>query len=285
VSPAVAIAVFALRESVRRRVFIVVLALTVGFLVLYALGAKFAFDEVEQLGPFAGSVLEERTVTGSTVFGLAMFGTLFLGAVLAVFLTIGMVRGDAETGLLQPLVVRPVGRSTMLVARFTAAASASAAYVLLVYIVALVLTRALGDWTPDHVLLPGVALAFAVVIIAAISALTSTFLSSSAQGITVFMVFGGGLVAGLLGQIGNALNSPRLERISELTSWALPFEALYQHGLFLLTSDTLGITRVAVELGPFGGAHEAGSGLWLWGFAFTALVLAGAAAAFRRRDL
>ena len=52
-----------------------------------------------------------------------MFATLFLGAVLAVFLTLGVVRGDAERGLLQPLVVRPVGRTTLLVARFLAAAA------------------------------------------------------------------------------------------------------------------------------------------------------------------
>ena len=39
-----------------------------------------------------------------------MFATLFLGAVLAVFLTLGAVRGDAERGLLQPLLVRPLGR-------------------------------------------------------------------------------------------------------------------------------------------------------------------------------
>ena len=56
-----------------------------------------------------------------------MFGTLFLGAVLAVFLTLGVVRGDAERGLLQPLVVRPLGRATLLLARFLAAAGASRA--------------------------------------------------------------------------------------------------------------------------------------------------------------
>ena len=47
-----------------------------------------------------------------------MFGTLFLGTVLAIFLTHGAVRGDAESGLLQPLVVRPLGRATFLLARF-----------------------------------------------------------------------------------------------------------------------------------------------------------------------
>ena len=39
-----------------------------------------------------------------TILGLAMFATLFLGTILAVFLTLGAVRGDAERGLLQPLL-------------------------------------------------------------------------------------------------------------------------------------------------------------------------------------
>ena len=102
-----------------------------------------------------------------------MFATLFLGAVLAVFMTVGVVRGDAETGLLQPLVVRPLGRGTMLVARWAGAAVAAAAYVVIVYAACLALTAAFGDWSPDHVILPGATLAGAVVIIAALSTLAS----------------------------------------------------------------------------------------------------------------
>ena len=49
-------------------------------------------------------------MAGATLLGLAMFATLFLGTILAVFLTLGAVRGDAERGLLQPLLVRPVAR-------------------------------------------------------------------------------------------------------------------------------------------------------------------------------
>ena len=98
---------YTLRESLRRRVFLVVLVLTMAFLGLYALGTRQAFKDVED---FAGGVtagLDATTLAGATLFGLSMFGTLFLGAVLAIFLTLGVVRGDAERGLLQPLVVRP----------------------------------------------------------------------------------------------------------------------------------------------------------------------------------
>jgi ABC-2 type transport system permease protein len=283
--PARAVVAFALVESVRRRVFAIVVALTLVFLGLYALGVNFAFDQIESRSLVGSALLDERTLAGSTLFGLAMFATLFLGAVLAVFLTIGVVRGDAESGLLQPLVVRPLGRGAMLVARWAGAALAAGAYALVVYAISLALTVGLGDWTPDHVVVPGLALAFAVVIVAALSALASVFMSSTAQGIAVFMVFGAGLVAGLLGQVGDALDSRTLERIADVASYAVPFEALYQHGLFLLTSDQAGLTGVLVQLGPFGGASEAGPGLFVFALAYTAGVIAVAVAAFARADL
>lgn len=280
-----AIVGYAFAESLRRRVFSVVLVLTLLFLLLYGLGAKFAFDEIEGIGLAGGALIDERTLTGSTIFGLAMFAILFLGAVLAVFLTIGVVRGDAESGLLQPLVVRPVGRGAMLAARYAGAAAAAAAYSLAVYAIALLITRAVGDWTPDHVVLPGLALALAVAIVAALSVLASALMSSTAQGIAVFMAFGAGLVAGLLGQIGDALGSPTLERISDVATYALPFEALYQSGLHLLTSETIGLTGVVVQLGPFGGAQEGGVGLVAWSVLYTAAVIAVAGRVFSRRDL
>ncbi len=54
-SGALVIAGYALQEAVRRRVFVVVLVLTLAFLALYALGTKVAFDEVEAFGDPAPS--------------------------------------------------------------------------------------------------------------------------------------------------------------------------------------------------------------------------------------
>jgi ABC-type transport system involved in multi-copper enzyme maturation permease subunit len=266
-------------------VFLVVAVLTAGFLLLYGIGVKIAFDKVDSEAVVGSNLVDDQTLVGSTVFGLAMFATLFLGAVLAVFLTIGVVRGDAETGLLQPLVVRPVGRATMLIARWAGAATAAAAYTLAVYAIGLALTVGLGDWTPDHIVAPGLLLASSSIVIAAISVLASVFMASTAQGIAVFMIFGAGLVAGLLGQIADAIESATLDHVATAISYALPFEALYQQGLYLLTSATTGLTGTIVQLGPFGGGQQAGVGLGLWTLAFTAGIVAVAVAGFRRRDL
>ena len=276
---------YAVAESLRRRVVAVVGLLTVLFLGLYGLGANFAFDEVESEVISGQAPLDEVALVGGTIFGLAMFAVLFLGSVLAIFLTNGVVRGDAEAGLLQPLVVRPVGRGTLLIARWGGAAVATTVYVLLVYAAALGITVSAGDWQPGAWLLPGLALALAVAVVAGISILISVYLAASAQGIAVFMIFGAGLVGGLLGQIGNALGSERLEQIADVVTTALPFEALYQAGLHLIASDEAGLTQTVIQLGPFGGADEAGPELALFTFVYLAALLALAVRAFKRRDL
>ena len=281
---ALIIARFSLRESLRRRVFVVIGLLTLVFLSLYGLATWQAFEAADEFGPQEAGV-EADIVIGATLAGLAMFAILFLGAILAVFLTLGAVRGDAERGLLQPLLVRPLPRRTLLLGRWLGATSVCAPYVVLVALASFALTSALGDWWPDRTVAPLLSLALGVAIIAALSLAGSIVLSSTANGIAVFMLFGAGLTAGLLGQIGEGINSDSLQTVSSIATWTLPFEALYQAGLADLTADTVGFTRLAINLGPFGGAQSAGADLWLFSLAYLVAVGVAAVVAFNRRDL
>ena len=167
-SDALAIAGHALREAVRRRVLLVVALLTAVFLGLFALAAFEAFASLEESSEGGFIPIDERALAGGTLIGLAMFVTLFLGVVLAVFLTLGAVRGDAERGLLQPLVVRPVGRTTLLIGRFLAACAVCVPYVVIVFLIAALITRAAGDFTPASHVVPAAGLALGVVTVVAV---------------------------------------------------------------------------------------------------------------------
>jgi ABC-type transport system involved in multi-copper enzyme maturation permease subunit len=278
-----AIVGYGFQEAVRRKVFAVVLALTVLFLGLYWLGNHYVFGELRQIIPPEG--VDTRTFAASFLFGLAMFGTLFLGVVLAVFLTLGAVRGDAERGLLQPLVVRPLGRPAFLAARWLGSALVCIPYVLAVYFAAMLITHETGHWWPDSIVVPGVELAAGVVLVAAISLLGSVFFSGTANGIAVFMVFGCGLVSGLLSSIGHALPSQTLIHAAKVAAWILPFEALYEDALHAITKDTTGLTGFLLRLGPFGGAEAGGASLRLWTLGYFAVVAVVALLVFARRDL
>ena len=65
------------------------------------------------------------------------------------------MRGDAERGLLQPLVVRPVGRTSLLLGRFAGAAAVCALYVAPSTAAAVLITGVAGDWWPDEPVGPG----------------------------------------------------------------------------------------------------------------------------------
>lgn len=277
------VARYTLQESIRRRVFVVVLILSIGFLGLYWWATNAAFDQILQ--HTQDSPVRARELAGGLLLGLAMFAVLFLGTVLAVFLTLNAIRGDAERGLLQQILVRPVTRGSVLVGRFVAALAVCGGYVCAMFVLSALIVRSAGGWSPDHWIGPMLGLAGAMAVIIAIALVGSVFLSGTANGIAVFMVFGAGLVAGLLGQIGRAIQSQTLTDLSSWTTRILPFEALYQDGLHQLTSEFTGIEQVVVELGPLGGAVHAGAWLWPWTAVYVVGLLALAAAAFRRRDL
>jgi ABC-type transport system involved in multi-copper enzyme maturation permease subunit len=276
---------YGFREAVRRKMFTVVVLLTAAFLVLFWFAVRYVFGRLSAIQPPGDVHVDARTFAGAFLLGLAMFATLFLGVVLAVFLTLGVISGDAERGLLQPLVVRPVGRATLLLSRFLGAAVVCIVYVLAVYGIALALIYGYGHWTPPFLLAPGLELAGGVVIAIALSILGSVFLSSTANGIAVLMLFGAGLTAGLLGSIGHALSSPTIEHASRDVAWALPFEALYQDGLRIISSNASGVTGFLLQLGPFGGAFVHGWGIRVWSLGYLCIALALAVFLFRRRDL
>jgi ABC-type transport system involved in multi-copper enzyme maturation permease subunit len=275
---------WAVREAVRRRVFLVVGILTLGYLALFFLGTRVAFRSLGDDGA-NGVPVDTHDLAGATLTGLAMFAVLFLGSVLAVFLGVAAFRGDAESGLLQPIVTRPVGRGVVVLSRAAAAAVVSGAYVAVVFALSLLVVRVNGSWSPASPVGPGARLVAAVVVVSALCVLGSTVLSTVANGIATFMVFGAGLFAGLMGQVARGIGSTTLQHVATGVSWGLPFEALYQDGLAALGSQQNGLTRTLVQLGPFGGGAPASVWLWAYLLGYLALVLGGAVAVARRRDL
>jgi ABC-type transport system involved in multi-copper enzyme maturation permease subunit len=280
---ALIIARHVLQESVRRRVFAVVLALTLLFIALFTVATIEAFRATAPFG--GGGQVNPHQITAVTLLGLGVFASLFLATVLAVFLTLGAVRGDAERGLLQPLVVRPVGRREFLLGRFIGAGAVCIAYIVVLYAAVVLIVHQVGGRWPAHVVGPALALAGAIAILVAMSLLGSIFLSATANGIAMFMLYGAGLVSGLLATIGATLGARTVQEIAHAMSIALPFEALYQAALHALGSNQTGLAKVLVNLGPFGSSHAGSVALYLWAALYMVMLATLATLGFARRDL
>lgn len=277
-----------LREHARRRTAHVALVLGALFVLLYTVGMHFIWAEVtEELRSGqrgASEAAEERQLVPATLFGLAMFGTWFLSAVAATFLAAGGIRGDAERGVLQHVLVRPVARHTVLVARLAAAALLAVVFLAAVLGCCALATRIVTEWAPSNMLQALLLLALGTTAITSVAAAFSVRLHGAAAGIATLMLFGAGLLGGLLEQLGTGIGVTSVRRSGEWISTALPFEAMYQAALHEITSDLAGVAGIVVRLGPFGGARDASAGLVLWAIMWTVAIVAVAAWRLRQRD-
>jgi hypothetical protein len=277
-----------IRDAIRRRLFLVIGLLSAAFLVLYATGLHFIWAEAneEGFGPQgADDGLDPRIIVASTITGLAMFATHFLGAVVATFLVLSAVRGDAELGTLQQVLVRPLSRATYLVGRFLAGALVTAAYVGVMVLACMLITRGITGWWPDAAWLAVLRMMCGSIGLVAVALTGSVFLGSAANGVATFMVFGLALLGGLLDQLGEGINSPATREVGNWVLRVVPFEAMYHWALDALTQDTVGIERLVVNLGPFGGARSYGWDLVLGVGVFCAVLIAFGSWRLRRLDL
>lgn len=277
----------ALREHLRRRTALVALVLGAVFVLLYALGTNFVWDDVTReirTGRTDRPVDEVKNLVPATLFGLAMFATWFLSAVAATFLAAGGIRGEAERGVLQHVLVRPVARHTVLLARLAAAAILAVAFLVAVLACCALATRLITGWFPSNFAAALLLLALGTTAITAVATAISVRLHGAAAGIATLMLFGTGLIGGLLEQLGTGIKVASVRKSGEWLSTALPFESMYQAALHEITADLPGLSGVVVRLGPFGGAREATATLILWAAAWTAAIVALAAWRLRRTD-
>jgi hypothetical protein len=274
-----------IRDAVRRRLFLVVGILSVSFLILYATGLHFIWREADEAGPPGKDGLDPRIIVAATIMGLSIFATHFLGAVVGTFLVLGAVKGDAELGTLQQVLVRPLARTTYLVGRFLAGSAVTMLYVGGMVVACMLITRGITDWWPDAPWLATLRMMVSSVGLVAVALTGSVLLGSAANGVATFMVFGLALLGGLLEQIGEGINSHATREVGHWVLRVLPFEAMYHWALDALTQDTFGVERLIVNLGPFGGARSYGLDL-VFGVAAFCVVLVGLGAwRLRRLDL
>jgi hypothetical protein len=178
-----------------------------------------------------------------------------------------------------------LGRLNYLGGKYVGAVSIAVLYGMFLYLSSIAITEVMGDWHPDRPVVTGLYLAGGIAVVTLLSLIGSILMSTVANGIAVFMLYGAGLLAGLLEQIGGAINSPDLERLGTIAAWVLPFEALYQAGLATLTAETSGLTGFVVRLGPLGGAHPGGADLVFYSLAYVAVIGGLGCLMFSRKDL
>lgn len=277
------IASLTFREAARRKILLAALLLGILFLVVYALGFHF-FSKNFEADPNAMGLLQLNEMRNFMLMA-GMYVVNFLTVMMTVLTSVDTLSGEIDSGTIHTLVSKPIRRWEIVAGKFLGFAGMLTLYLVLMGggVMGFVFLRsgysAPGPW-------PALALMWLnSMILLSISLLGGTRLSTLANGVLVFGLYGVAFIGGWIEQIGafagNLSAGQATVNIGILTSLVMPSEALWKRAAHELQSPLV----AALGFSPFSAgsypslAMIAYSILYFFAAIFLAIRL------FNRRDL
>ncbi|MFI5291315.1 MAG: ABC transporter permease [Candidatus Limnocylindrales bacterium] len=290
-----AIAWLTIREAARRRLFLVLVLITVACVALSAWGFSQVRDALLSEGLDgeldAGGLTGELALTFiyAQLLILVTFMFSFILAISAVFIASPVIAGEVESGVALTILARPVGRTAYLLGKWLGIGLLVCVYAALSGIAELAVVGALTGYVPPDPLLALAYLCGQALVLLTVTILLSTRLSSITAGVACLAIFGLAWMGGIVGGIGTAIGQPTIGRVGDLSRLVLPTDGLWRGVVYhlepreiLLIVDQAGALTAAF---PFVVDSPPPPSFLAWVVVWFVLVLGLAALSFRRREI
>jgi ABC-type transport system involved in multi-copper enzyme maturation permease subunit len=277
------VAALTLQEASRRRVLRALAALTLLLLALSAWG----FSRLAGLDTQSGALTTgEARFAAALLLNLVMFGLSLVAALGTAFLAGPTLAGEVESGLALAVLARPVRRSAVVVGKWLGLVGFGGGFVVVAGLAEFLLVRMTVGYWPPHPL-TGLALLVAQsAVLLTLGLLLSTAVSPLASGVVAVGLFGTCWIAGVVGGVGASLGNEGVARVGVVSRVLLPTDGLWR-GAMNAIQDPTALTEYGGDPQefPFLGPAPLSTPYLGWVVLWTALVLALAIVAFRRRDV
>ncbi|HEY7948534.1 MAG TPA: ABC transporter permease subunit [Acidimicrobiales bacterium] len=271
-----------IREAIRRRIVAAFAVISIALVSLSAWG----FYRLSHSGSITSGEVGVALPQSLILF---MFMFSFVVALSASAMAAPAISSDAESGVLQTIVARPVRRSEILLGKWLGLAAVLALYALLVS----ALEFAVVDWVsgfvpPDPVVVAVYLFAEGIVLLT-LALLLSTRLSPIAAGVVGVALFGGAWLAGVVGSLGAAFNIGALKTVGHVAKYLLPTDGLWHGAIYYLEPQSFLLQRISESSGSRGNPFFATSSpTWtylVWVAVWFLAVMFLALLSFERREL
>ena len=277
------IARFTVHEAVSRRLVLASAILSLVFIGLYALGFWFLFTQAEPSGRPATP--SELATAGTMLTVLGLYAVYFLSSFVALFLTVGAISSEVDSGTLHAVLARPIRRADVVVGRWLAYAGLVGVYVALMAgsvlgLAWLVIGYQALAW-PSTVGL----MVLGAIVLLTLSLLGSTMLSTLANGVVSFTLFGLAWLGGIIEFIGTMMKNEAMLNLGIVISLLVPSDAIWKAASFYAQSPLFLVVQGVSGAGPFAAAAPPTASFIVWALLYLCAVLLLAVRAFARRDL
>ena len=265
------------REAARRRILLAALLLGIVFLIIYGLGFHYVNIEIER----EGTRVLQRNEIRNFLFMAGLYVVNFLTVMMAVLTSVDTLSGEIASGTVHTLVSKPVRRREIVLGKWLGFAGMLTMYLILMAGGVVTLVYAISGYVAPN-LVNGLALLWLnAILLLGVSLVGGAILSTLANGVLVFGLYGIAFVGGWIEQIGSFLQNQTAVNIGVLSSLIIPSEALWKRAAYEMQSplgQALGIT-------PFSAVSVPSSMMIAYAVVYSAAALFLAVRLFAHRDL
>lgn len=283
------------QELFRKKVLLLTLLLTAVFLAAFWFIAQTLGGDVKRMSEFSGGaeLVVLRFSYGALLLMLGFFFGSFVIAFLAIFSSFSALAGEAEQGVLQALLPRPLPRWKWYIGRWLGYVSFGVLYALLLFAgivwIAKFHTAVPADWWT--LLKAFLLFSASVPLLVSVSMLGSGFMTAVGNGVLLTMLYGAGWLGGMIGSVTSSLRlepavETTLQNVTGVISLIMPSDGLQRKMIAeLLNLDMLGSFVNQTPLGLGGQEMGTPSGAFVvYAMIYTAVMLFLGTWRFRRKD-
>jgi ABC-type transport system involved in multi-copper enzyme maturation permease subunit len=285
------------KELIRKRVTLMTAIMTVLFWIAYWLVANAVSSETDPLLYISTMIpLVEKYAQASIILTVGFFFGAFALAFLSIFSAVAAITGEAEHGVLQSVLARPLPRWQWFIGRWLGFVSYVVVYALILFIsivgICWIETGLLFEW---QVLLRSLLLFVSVVpLLVSLTMLGSCWLGPLGNGIGMTMLFGMGWLGSTIARLTSAGRATRMElnstatldTITGLIKLVMPADALQQRMLneLLQVSELYGLMNTNRLQSLFSSGEVPSDSFLIYSALYTVIIFIAGILVFRRRD-
>jgi ABC-type transport system involved in multi-copper enzyme maturation permease subunit len=267
-----------LHEARQRKVLLAMLVLGAAFLSLFATGFYFINRNLQAEH---GMQVQERRLILSNMVMAGMYAVNFLMIMTAVLTPVDTISGEIGSGVIQTLVTKPVRRSDILLGKWLGFWIILVIYLTLMIGGIMLAVRVFGKFTPPNLKIGIPLMLLEGTLLLTLSIAGGTRLSTIANGVMVFGLYGLAFIGGWMEQIGTLLGNSVTRYIGILASLLVPSEALWQLAAYHMQPPLMR----DLHLTPFSPVSIPNSNMVIWAAIYTLATLGVALRQFSQRNL
>lgn len=273
------------QEARRKKLAWVALGLGAAFLALFALGLHFILQEITEnslrSGMTEAALRVELTQASGLLLIMGLFVINFLIVMMTALTSTGTLSGEITSHTIQTIATKPLPRRNIIIGKWLGHGLMVVLYITFMFSGLTLVTYIMSGYTPPNFWTGLVLLILEGLIVLSLAILGGTFLSTLANGVLVFMLYGLAFIGSWVEQIGAAMKSETAVQIGIIASLIMPSETMWRMVSDLLQPPLIG----GLGFTPFTIFSKPSNAMVIYAIAYMAALLVGALYQFERRDL